>query len=766
MVPPLGRADLVADRSISGVELCRAYSKRADQWIAELFAEAGDPSGCALVAVGGYGRSELSPKSDIDIVLVHTGRRDIGSIAEKIWYPIWDEGVKLGHAVRTVKEAITLASDDLETATSLLSTRFVAGDTALADELAAKSLGLWHKRAKRFLTELSRSVKDRHARVGEVAFRLEPDLKEGRGGLRDVHAIRWAEWAETVMLEGDDDMLGAAYETILEARAELHRTTNRSGDQLALQDQEVVAEYLGYGSADTLMRALSGAARDIAWTSDEVWYRIDSSLKGPSSIRLRRDKPIGPGIVLREGEVALTQQADLSGDPLLPLRTAVLAAQLNAHFERTSLWRIAGEAGPVPFEWNDEARALFASLLLAGEPAIAVIESLDRKGLWVRFVPEWEAVRCRPQRNAYHTYTVDRHLCVAAVEAASLADQVDRPDLLVVGTLLHDIGKGYPGDHTAVGVELVGTIGERMGYPDEDVSVLEELVRLHLLLPDVATRRDLDDDETIHRVASQVGSLEMLRLLHALTEADSIATGPAAWNSWKADLVAQLVSRVAHVLGGGSPQDVTSEVFPTIELLERMAGHNLDIDAEGNRLTVIAEDRPGLFSRVTGVLALHGLDVLQSRAFSNDEGMAVEVFKVESSIGPVIPWDGVIRDVGLALEGRLALRARLSERARRYRRPTSTGTHTPTVPPMVQFDLDTSTAATVVEVHCRDAIGMLFRITEAIAELDLDIRSAKVQTLGEELVDSFYLRDRDGKRVTDPDYLAELERAILHAVTD
>lgn len=766
MASPLGRADLVSDRSISGIALCRAYSARVDEWLGELYSDAGDPDACALVAVGGYGRAELSPRSDIDVVLVHKGRKDIGDIAEKLWYPIWDEGVKLGHAVRTTKEAVALASDDLETATSLLSCRYVAGDPTLADELAAKALGLWQKRAKRFLTELSRAVKHRHTRVGEVAFMLEPDLKEGRGGLRDAHAIQWAEWAETVMFEGDDEMLATAYETLLEARVELHRTTDRSSDQLSVHDQDTVADDLGYGSAEALMRSVSSAARDIAWTSDEVWYRIDSSLRGPSSKRLRRDKPLAPGIVLREGEVTLTHEADITGDELLPLRAATLAAQLDAHLDRASLWRLAGEVGPVPFEWSDEARALFASLLLAGTPTISIVESLDRKGLWVRFVPEWEVVRCRPQRNAYHTFTVDRHLCVATANAAKLADRVERPDLLVVGTLLHDIGKGSPGDHTEAGIEMITAIAERMGYPSEDIRILQDLVRWHLLLPDVATRRDLDDDETIQRVADQVGSIESLRLLHVLTEADSLATGPMAWNSWKAELVSQLVSRVAHLLGGGSTGDITGEIFPTFDLLERMADGKLDIEAESNRLTVIAPDRPGLFSRVTGVLTLHGLDVLQARAYSNDDGMAVEVFKVESSIGPVIPWNGVLEDLSLALEGRLALRARLEDRARRYARPVSASSSKAPTPCEVRFDLDTSSSATVVEVHCADAIGVLFRITEAFAELDLDIRSSKVQTLGDQVVDSFYLRERSGERVTDPGYLDELKRAILHAVSE
>jgi [protein-PII] uridylyltransferase len=291
-------------------------------------------------------------------------------------------------------------------------------------------------------------------------------------------------------------------------------------------------------------------------------------------------------------------------------------------------------------------------------------------------------------------------------------------------------------------------------------------VRYHLLLPDVATRRDLEDDETIDRVADQVQTLDLLALLHALTEADSLATGPAAWNSWKAGLVKELVTRVAHVLGGGQSREVTGEVFPTIELLERMETTDLDLEADGNRLTVVAPDRPGLFSRVTGVLALHGLDVLQARAYSNDAGKALEVIKVESSIGPVIAWGGVLTDLELALHGRLALRARLADRSRRYARSSvSSRVVLTSADARVMIDRESSTTSTVVEVHCRDAVGVLSRITAAIAELELDIRSAKVQTLGDEIVDSFYLADQAGNKVDDDDYLAELERAILHAIT-
>ena len=763
MAPSLDRKSLIDDRSLAGVELCRAYSAHMDRWLAAVFAEAaGDLDGVALVAVGGYGRQELSPESDVDVLLIHAPRVDVGELAERLWYPIWDEGLKLGHAVRTVKEALALAADDLDTATSLLSARHLGGDDQLTEDLADRSLALWRKRAKRWLGELDTSVRRRHAAAGEVAFLLEPDLKDGRGGLRDVHAIHWAEQARSVMLPGDDAALAEAYDVLLATRVELHRSTGRAGDRLALQEQDAVAAALGYGDANELMRHVSAAARTIAWRSDEVWVRVASSLQGPSFGLVSRDKPQFTGVVLREGEVHLTPEVDPTHDPVVALRVAVAAARNGARIDRPTLERLGATTGEGAFPWTDDARSLFAELLLAGEDAIAVIEALDQQGVWVRILPEWEPVRFKPQRNAYHTFTVDRHLCETAANAARLADHVPRPDLLVVGALLHDIGKGYPGDHTEVGMEVVERIGARMGYEPDEVAMLVDMVRHHLLLPDVATRRDLDDDATIEGVAEQVGDLTTLELLGALTEADSLATGPAAWNSWKAGLVADLVGRTRHVLGGGAVEEVTTSEIPTADQLALMAERRLAVLPGDDTVTIIAPDRPGLFSRVAGTLALNGLDVLAADAYSSDDGMALEVLRVESPVGPTIAWDRVAGQLEDALAGRLAVAARLAERAEVYERPLP---HVPGADDTaVTIDPDSASSATVVEVLAPDRIGVLFRITQALAALDLDIRSAKVQTLGHQVVDSFYVVGADGEKVTDEAHLAELRRAVLHAI--
>ena len=760
MAPRLERSELFADTSVTGVALSQAYCQLVDEWLRGLYREASSGAeGVALVAVGGYGRGELAPSSDLDLLLLHDGLKGIGAIAERIWYPIWDEGIKLGHSVRTIKEAMALAADDLDTATSLVTVRHLAGDPALTDDLSGRALALWRKRSKRWLGELSKRVTIRQEGAGEVAFLLEPDLKEGRGGLRDVHAIRWAEQAQAVMLQGDDETLAHNHDVLFAARVELHRRTGRLGDRLLLEEQDAIAEALRYESADDMMAAISAAARSIAWTSDEVWERVDSSLKGPLGWRMSRDRDLAAGVVLRDGRVCITAAADPGDDRLLVLRVAVAAAQADARIDRTTLDRLATESPDLAIPWEQETRDLFADLLLTGRPAIDVIETLDQRGLWVRILPEWEPVRSKPQRNAYHRFTVDRHLCETAANAAALVDRVDRPDLLVVGALLHDIGKGYPGDHVRVGIDVVSRIGQRMGYDGDDIALLTEMVRDHLLLPDVATRRDLSDEGTIRWVASRVGSMRSLQLLDALTEADSIATGSAAWSDWKAELLGILVSRTAHLLQGGAVEEIEMVTFPTEEQLKVMADGARVLQGLDDRLTVITGDRTGLFSRTAAVLALNGLDVLSAAAYSNDDGMALQVFRVESSRGPTIAWDRVVRDLEKALDGRLALEARLRERAQTYARST----RSPEQPqaPSVTFDNEVSDLATVVEVRAPDRIGVLYRITRAIAELDLDIRSAKVQTMGQDVVDAFYLRGSDGAKVTDPDYLVEIERSII-----
>lgn len=764
MGAPLQRSELIEDRSLTGRAFCDAYGKVVEEWLRSLWDDAvlGDPThgaGMALVAVGGQGRQELCSRSDLDLLLLTTKGVDAAFVADRLWYPIWDEGLKLGHAVRSLRDTLALAAEDVETATALLSSRHLAGDAPLSAELSERARLGWQRKGRRWLAVLADSVEQRHGAHGEVAFDLEPDLKEARGGLRDVHALDWARAAGADVDEALLRDLRHHHDTLLAVRVELHRATDRPGDILTLADQDDIAPRLGDVDADALMSRVAVAGREIAWTSDQVFHDIRTHLAVSRFGRSTRERRIDPDLVLRDGWVAIADESGPVTDPLTPLRVAVAAARVPTRIAPSTLDRL--QSAPPPGDpWPEEARDLLVQLLACGSAAIPVIEALDRCGTWSRLIPEWEPNRSRIQRNAMHRYTVDRHLLETASEAARLGSHV-RADLLVVSALLHDIGKGHPGDHSEVGARLASTICTRMGFDAADVEAIAHAVRHHLLLPDVATRRDLDDPVTVEAVAAQVGTTQQLALLRALAEADGLATGPAMWSAWKAELVDGLVSRVAKLLDGDRGVSTASGRFPTEEQRALLRRGGISLRTDDDTVTVACPDRPGVFHRVAGVLALHGLDVL-SASIHSEGGMALDEFRVDAGPGGTIAWERVGADVVKVLQGRLAVQARLDERIRTQQTRRRPGIHQ--LEHTVRFDDDASAEATVVEVVGADSIGLLYRLTRALTELDVDVRSARIHTLGVDVVDTFYVVGADGGQLVDPEHRDEIRRALLHAL--
>ena len=769
-ISPTARNRLISSSPLTGRDFCRALSDATDRWLIKLFDAAREqhPKSpkIALIAVGGYGRGELAPFSDLDVLVIHRSKPErVEALASAMWYPIWDAGIALGHAVRRADEQEALAKSDIDTASSLVTGRFLAGDERMARQVIDQAQVAWRRHRKKWLAEIREASEKRQASAGEVAYTLEPDIKSGHGGLRDVHSLWWAHAAGLAIPPADLDILDGSYETLLRARVGLHRSTARRGEVLRLEDQDAVAEIAGFADADEMMSEISAAARTIAWVSDETWSRHGRVGDG-------RPVRLAPGINIVEGDVEVDDDVDLAHDPTIVLRVAQASARSGHRIGRHTLQRFVHEMPDWPDRWPPGAVDELVALLLEGHRAIPVLESLDQYSLIERIFPEWAPVRAKPQRNAYHRFTVDRHLWEAAANSAQLAERVQRPDLLVLGALLHDIGKGLPGDHTDVGMDLVKTsIGPRLGLSQPDTDVIVSMVEHHLLLPDVAMRRDLSDPATIALVASQVGDAQRLELLHALTESDSKATGPSAWGSWKEGLVNDLVSRVEHVLGGGDVSDATWQLFPDAATLERMATGETSVllsEEQGHdRLTVVTPDVPGAFSKVAGVLALHGIDVTGARAHSDEaqpgvQAMAAsQVLIIRPKTG--VEWQPVLDDLHRALSGELALEARLAERVKHQRRRRATQAKVLSEPTVI-FDDEASSTATVIEVHCESTLGVLHRITKALAELDLDIRHATMQTIGMEVVDTFYVRTRRGTPLTDEFHRTEVQRAVLHVV--
>jgi [protein-PII] uridylyltransferase len=758
------RDRLLADSALLGRAWCEAWSTAIDQWLVGLYDKVfGDQTGVCFIAVGGTGRREMAPRSDIDVMVVHRGSaKKIEAGLADLWYPIWDTGLHLGHAVRAANQKLSTSADQLDTATTMLAGRWIAGDRSLADEVLQAAHRAWQADAGVWLRLLRDRGLARHRTDGEVAFLLEPNIKEGRGGLRDMHELRWIDASGRGIATEAPAALAAAYDTLLGARVALHRVAPIAGEVLRLEDQDAIAPAGAFGTADDLMAAVSSAARTLSWQFDRAWHAVARSAKEPV-----KPRPLASGVTLRNGEVELGVDVSPERDPTLMLQLAVGAARSESPIATRALETLNERTPQWPHPWPTGAAQELVALLLEGPRAIPVLESLDQAELFSRMLPEWEPVRSRPQRNAYHRFTVDRHLWEAATQAALLADRVTRPDLLVIGALLHDIGKGYPGDHTERGEELVAVIGPRMGFDEDDTAHLVGLVRHHLLLPDVATRRDLDDPATIDLVAEAVGSAGFLDLLHALTEADSLATGSSAWSPWKAELVEELVERVRMRLGAADGAEATRErssPFPTADILELMGAGEAAVHVDGPRIVIVNHDRPGTFGRLAGVLALHGVDVVGARAHSDEQGMAASLFRIaETKQGA--DWAAITADIRRALSGELALSARLAERARTYRRRRRPAAAAASVlSPSVEFVDAASSNATVIEVRAPDSIGLLHRVATALAEMGLDIRHATVQTIGPSVIDSFYVRTSGGEKVTDTYHRAEIERALLHAV--
>jgi [protein-PII] uridylyltransferase len=437
---------------------------------------------------------------------------------------------------------------------------------------------------------------------------------------------------------------------------------------------------------------------------------------------------------------------------------AARAARAGLPLSASSVDRLVADSPPLPQPWPETARQLFVELLGAGPALVPVWEALDQAGLVERLLPAWDRVRHRPQRNAVHRFSVDRHLLEAAVRAAPLVRDVARPDLLLVAALLHDIGKGAAGDHSEAGVPIAVAAATRMGFPPEDVDVLATLVRHHLLLVETATRRDLHDPSTVDVVVDAVGDATVLELLSALTRADALATGPAAWSDWKAGLVDELVRRAGLQLRGAPPPPPPPLSAAQTALVEqgRLAVLAEPDEALTWTVTVAAPDRTGLFAAIAGVLALHRLSV-RSAQLRTERGMALDVWTVVPDRDHDPRAEALRTDIGRALAGELDVTRKLTAREANRRPPA-----VPPPAPRVEVMDGASESATVVEVRAADRPGLLHRLGRALALMGVSVRGARVVTLGAEAVDVFYLQDEAG-RPLDPSAAREAVRLLCDA---
>jgi [protein-PII] uridylyltransferase len=706
-------------------------------------------SGCALVAVGGYGRRELAPYSDLDVVLLHRDDVEVEEVAEKIWYPIWDAGARLDHSVRSSSEMLQQAGADLRVALGLLDLRHLAGDPDLSVQLRSQVLAHWRRTARDRLPALRELVRKRHGVVGELAHLSVPDLKEGEGGLRDATVL--TALVATWLVDVPHADLERSRRGLLDVRDALHTVAGRATDRVAPELWEPLADGLGLEDGEAAQRHVRELGRRISHLSRLTWRRVDGVLTHPASGRgVRRPElaPVEAGIALSGREVVLGTDARPSGDPTLLLRAAAVAAEHDAELAPATAARLHRECPDLPDPWPPAARQALVRLLAAGPGLLPVWETLEETGSLASFLPEWERIRLLPHASEVHRYTVDRHVVETCMIASTQIRDVSRPDVLLVAALLHDIGKGGLTEHSVAGEPLARVVAARMGYDARSVDLVGTLVRHHLLLGRTATTRDPEDPATAAAVAEVLGDVETLDLLVALTEADARATSTHAWTSWRGRLVRTLASRTAAVLGRPASTVGVPEHVPLPRRVRRGAAEITVSHADGgSRVTVLAPDRVGLLADAAAMFALQRASVRAARAWSQED-VGVSVWEVAEEH----------LDVRVLHQRFEAIVAGRIDPAQRWRPGPGR------IAPTVVVRPEASMRATVLEVRADDRPGVVHRVCAALAALDLTVRSAHVDTLGPQAVDVFYVQESSAGALSE-DRAAEAAHAVRDALS-
>jgi [protein-PII] uridylyltransferase len=774
--PAAGSSRPANDLSAAAAQLLNGGSKHLDSaalrdalldlhdfWLSTKATEIGitPTSGFAIVATGGLGRGELLPYSDLDLTLVHDDMPVdvVTQVAELLWYPLWDANIALDHSVRTVPEALEVAGGDISAGLAMLDARHIAGDSDLSAALVSGARRQWRTGIASRFEELVEHTQARWNRSGEIAHRAEPELKNGRGGLRDVqllNALAMAQLADVYpsrLLASPTGTLGDAHLAMLNVRTELHRISHRGREMLQAQYADEIGAALRIGDRFDLARTLSDAARTISYYVDAGLRTAANALprRGFAALRRPTRKPLDEGVIEYAGEVMLARDARPERDPGLILRVAAASATTGLPMSASTLSRLSEAAPELRTPWPRQGLKDLLVMLAAGSATVATIEALDRTGLWGRLFPEWGAVRDLPPRDVVHIWTVDRHLVETVSRASAFTTRVSRPDLLVLGALCHDIGKGRGGDHSVIGADLATQIGTRLGLWPSDIDVLSKVVRYHLLLPDVATRRDLQDPKTISAVVDTLGGDPLLlELLHALAEADSLATGPGVWGDWKASLIGDLVRRCRLVMAG-EPLPQPDPIEPRFVALAAEGKVHVELEPAGSPhvfdVTMIAPDRRGLLSKAAGVLALNSLRV-HSASVNSSDGVAINTFVVSPHFGSPPAGELLRQQFILALDGDLDVMGTLEQRDRDAAAtnttragvtPNAVPANQASAPPKILWFEGTAPREFVVQIRSTDRAGLLARLTAVIERSGLDIAWAKVTTLGSSVVDAFGL---------------------------
>lgn len=833
------------------------YAKEVRGLLREYFEDAKKYDSWAFVGVGGLGRGEMSFFSDIDILFIYRRRLEKGlhECLRTLIYGLWDAGFEVGHNTASIPSLLKLAKKDFSVLTSHLTSCFITGSEELYRQWREALLGtfLSPRTGRRFLERLKMYIAERYSRFGDSSYVLEPNIKEGPGGLRDIHAIVWTSTAlgracDLSALVGDllthDELqwLLDAEDFLWKVRLCLHGMLGKRQDRLSLAEQKDIANlWVGadrvviqdqdssddHGRVEHFMRQLYRHTARVRRVLRFFIERVESSIGHGGRKKSGKAKIVEDNFVVENDHIRFVDPQSVPEKPYLLMRLFSLMAALGLHFHhevgkivRDNLFLVDEKVRSDP-RWT----AGFFDVLTSEKHGFDALKIMMETGLLGRFIPEFSDVRYRVQYDAYHIYTVDEHLLRTLRELYDLSGEYDlTPEdkkVLYLAGLLHDIGKGKGGGHALKGAEMVRKIGERMNLGEAELDDLVFLVRHHLLLAETALKRDLEDEKPVANCASVVGNVRRLNLLYLLTIADSRATGPHAWNAWKATLLNNLYGKVKRFLTHRDWKEDTAERIkakkeavlalcdepyrdyvsawledlsyryltsqPAEKILHHyrmeqeylkrggvifdasISNHQVPTEEEVSSsvestlwdITVVTGDRQGLFSIIAGVLWAHGVNVLSADIYTRSSGIAVDILTVNRVADPVNP-DRIMSAIRKDLEKALLDETHL-QKLLESRRPSRfiKSEFVPKRPDRVVVDEDSSDFFTIVEVYTWDRPGVLYAITDELYKLGISIQLAKISTPGAQVADVFYVTDQEGRKLYDEKLYREIERRIL-----
>ncbi|HSG31560.1 MAG TPA: [protein-PII] uridylyltransferase [Thermodesulfobacteriota bacterium] len=834
---------------LSGRSLAKRRSKAMDDLIINYLSYGGftNLKNLSVIALGGYGRSDLSPHSDIDILFLYDDIfiKTAKEITQSLLYKLWDLKLDVGYATRTVDECVELSFDkDTTILTSMLDSRLIYGDESLFKSLNNKLFKqVLPKNSKTFIENKVSENLQRIEKYGNSIYMLEPNVKESVGGLRDIHFALWIAQAKFkvktfkelllkgILFHNELNTLNKNMDFLLSIRAELHYLAGKAEDRIRFEYGEDIAKYLGFKDSD--LRAVEKFMRIYylrANQTREVSKRlIDRCLVKPQiSSKFSKITKLGDGFILQGGKLSVTHRKIIEDQPPNMIRAFVISDKFGCNKtpyladlikDNSNLKTITDK-----FRTNEEVNQYFLKLLKDGKQVSKELFEMNRLRFLGRFIPEFGKIVCMAQYDAYHVYTVDIHsiFMIEEIERlingqledkfpllTNLAREVQRKDILYLGCLFHDMGKGEGKNHSQKGAAMIPKIAKRMSLESEDADVLEFMVKHHLIMPHFSQRRDLNDESLIQRFAKSVKTKQTLDLLYLLTFADIRSVGPDTWSDWKGMLLQDLYLKTAAILEqseyrkeephelrqryikevsnilkdsikektvakilkempdsyfkGFSPKRVATHV----KLIER-AGKDTDFHisyhppVKFDDFIFWGEDTTGIFHKLCGVLAANGLNILGARITSTSRKRILDVFYVnrmgESTIDDKQIWTKVRSDLEKVLSGELKAKQLLEKKILNYAHYRK---NIPTHPTKVEIDNESSDDFTIIEYYSNDRIGLLYEVSRELSNLGYSIEYAKISTKVDQVSDVFYITDSNNKKILSSKKLREIKDTLL-----